>query len=119
MRPGTCAAGGCAFDQADIAAATDYAVAHGAAVINYSLGGALALDPSLSALAQAAAADRIVVFAAGNGGQAEPTFPALFAANSRPTGSRSRSARSMPAISSRASAIGPGAPAITIWSRRA
>ena len=28
--PGSCASGGCAFEQSDVAAATDYAVARGA-----------------------------------------------------------------------------------------
>ncbi|HSA83062.1 MAG TPA: S8 family peptidase [Geminicoccaceae bacterium] len=80
--PGSCVSGGCAFDQTDVAAATDYAVDRGAEVINYSLGGAPSLDPSLSAaLARAVDARRILVLAAGNEGQAEPTLPARFAAD--------------------------------------
>ncbi|MDF2780787.1 MAG: hypothetical protein K0S96_591 [Geminicoccaceae bacterium] len=81
--PGTCASNaGCAFDQADVAAATDYAVARGAPVINYSLGGATSVGASLEgALTRAADAGTILVFAAGNENAAEPTFPARFAAD--------------------------------------
>jgi Subtilase family len=81
--PGTCASSsGCAFDQADVAAATDHAVARGARVINYSLGGATSVGASLEgALTRAAAAGTILVLAAGNEGAAEPTFPARFAAD--------------------------------------
>jgi subtilisin family serine protease len=43
---GSCAAG-CAFAPADVAEATDYTVVHDADVINYSLGGASVLDPTL------------------------------------------------------------------------
>jgi hypothetical protein len=78
--PDSCASG-CGFDQADVAAATDYAVGHGAGVINYSLGGSVGLGASLEgALARAADAGTILVFAAGNEGAADPTFPAGFAA---------------------------------------
>ena len=74
--PGSCASG-CAFDQADVATATDYAVGRGAGVINYSLGGSTSLGASLEgALARAADAGTILVFAAGNEGAADPTFPA-------------------------------------------
>ncbi|HEX5795259.1 MAG TPA: S8 family peptidase [Geminicoccaceae bacterium] len=81
--PGTCASGaGCAFDQADVAAATDYAVANGARVVNYSLGGGAAGGAALeAALARAADAGTILVLAAGNENAAEPTFPARFAAD--------------------------------------
>ena len=81
--PGTCASSaGCAFDQADVAAATDHAVARGAPVINYSLGGATSVGASLEgALTRAADAGTILVFAAGNENAAEPTFPARFAAD--------------------------------------
>ncbi len=71
---------GCAFDESDVAAATDYAVDHGAQVINYSLGGASSVSPTLqSALAAAADAGVVLVLAAGNDAQADPTFPARFA----------------------------------------
>jgi subtilisin family serine protease len=54
----------------DVAAAIDYAVAHGAQVVNVSVGASVPLagkDPSLdNAVADAAAAGVLVVFAAGN-----------------------------------------------------
>ncbi len=79
--PGTCP-DGCAFDQADLAAATDYAVAHHAQVINYSLGGASSLGATLhDAFARAVDAGTILVLAAGNEGAADPTFPGRFAAD--------------------------------------
>lgn len=80
--PGSCASmAGCAFDQGDVADATDYAVANGARVINYSLGG-VSLDPPLrTAMVQAVDAGTILVLSAGNGAAAEPTFPARFAAD--------------------------------------
>ena len=74
--------GGCAFDQTDLATATDYAVAHGAGVINYSLGGASSLGAPLhDAFGRAVKAGTVLVFAAGNEGAAEPTFPGRFAAD--------------------------------------
>ncbi len=77
--PGSCP-GACAFDQTDVAAATDYAVDQGARVINYSLGGTGSLGGPLSdALARAVDAGRILVFAAGNEGANDPIFPAIFA----------------------------------------
>jgi Subtilase family len=79
--PGTCP-GSCAFDQADVAAATDYAVAHGAQVINYSLGGSSSLGAALhDAFARAVDAGTILVLAAGNEAAAEPSFPGRFAAD--------------------------------------
>ncbi|HEX6110948.1 MAG TPA: S8 family peptidase [Geminicoccaceae bacterium] len=77
--PGSCP-GACAFDPAAVAAATDYAIAHGARVINYSIGGAGSLDGALGdALERAVDAGRIVVLAAGNEGGVDPVFPAIFA----------------------------------------
>jgi hypothetical protein len=85
--PNSCGSGGCAFAPADVADATDHAVTHGAGVINYSLGGASVLDPTLeAALERAADAGRILVFAAGNEGASEPTFPARFAADAQAEG---------------------------------
>ncbi len=79
--PGTCP-GSCAFDQADVAAATDYAVAHGAQVINYSLGGAGSLGAALhDAFARAVGAGTVLVLAAGNEAAAAPSFPGRFAAD--------------------------------------
>lgn len=77
--PGSCPAG-CLFTQDAVADATAYAVASGARVINYSLGGASALAPSLrNALADAAAKGTVLVLAAGNDEAADPTYPARFA----------------------------------------
>mgnify|MGYP001032565545 CR=1 FL=1 len=77
--PGTCP-GSCLFGQGDLAAATDYAVANGARVLNFSLGDAAGLADSFrSSLSDAAEADRVLVFAAGNGGAASPRQPARFA----------------------------------------
>jgi Subtilase family len=77
--PGSCP-GACVFDQADVARATDYAVDHGARVLNFSLGGAGSLDGPLGdAFERAVNAGRILVLAAGNEGGAEPIFPAIFA----------------------------------------
>jgi Subtilase family len=77
--PGSCP-GACVFDEADVASATDYAVDHGARVINYSLGGAGPLDGALGdALERAVAAGRIVVLSAGNEGDDDPIFLAIFA----------------------------------------
>jgi Subtilase family len=84
--PGSCP-GACAFDQADVARATDYAVDHGARVINYSLGGAGSLDGALGdALERAVNAGRIVVLSAGNDGGDDPIFPAIFAGSSEARG---------------------------------
>jgi Subtilase family len=79
--------GACTFDQTDVASATDYAVDHGARVINYSLGGAGSPDGVLGdALERAVAAGRIVVLSAGNAGGDEPIFPAIFAGTSEARG---------------------------------
>jgi hypothetical protein len=86
--PGSCP-GACLFGQGDLAAATDYAVANGARVLNFSLGDAAGLADSFrDSLSDAAEADRVLVFAAGNGGAASPGQPARFATsgNARGTG---------------------------------
>ena len=84
--PGSCPSA-CAFDQADVARATDYAVNHGARVINYSLGGAGSLDGALGdALERAVKAGRIVVLSAGNDGGDDPIFPAIFAGSAAARG---------------------------------
>jgi Subtilase family len=83
---GSCAMG-CVFDQADVAAATDYAVDHGARVLNYSLGGAGSLAGVLGeALEDAVRAGRILVLAAGNDDGDDPIFPAIFAGTSEARG---------------------------------
>ena len=72
----------CAFEDDDIAAAVDFAVANGAGVINISLGGAVPSNATLrTALQNATAAGVIVVVAAGNDGGANPISPALLAAD--------------------------------------
>ncbi|MEZ5859015.1 MAG: S8 family serine peptidase [Geminicoccaceae bacterium] len=77
--PGTCPAA-CLFSQADLATATDYAVANGARVLNFSLGDAPSLASGLrQSLAAAAAADTVLVFAAGNLGLNSPRDPGRFA----------------------------------------
>jgi hypothetical protein len=77
--PGTCP-GTCEFAPTTVASATDYAVAQGARVINYSMGGSGSLDGALGdAFERAVNAGRILVLAAGNDGNADPIFPAIFA----------------------------------------
>lgn len=73
--PGSCAAATptdtsntCLFDDRNIAAGVDHAIASGAAVIDISLGGDPALPVLTSAVARAAAAGVVVVVSAGNGG---------------------------------------------------
>lgn len=84
--PGSCASG-CAFEAQDVAMATNYAATNGARVINYSLGGANEMDDALAeSMASALEAGTIIVFAAGNGGEAEPTFPGRFAIDARARG---------------------------------
>jgi hypothetical protein len=89
--PGTCSSSnGCSFNTTDIATGLDYAVAHGAKIINLSLG----LDtPSpvaiQQALQRAVAAGAVIVAAAGNDGPSAPNpiYPAAFASDSRYVGS--------------------------------
>jgi len=76
---GSCPAA-CLFSQADLATATDYAVANGARVLNFSLGDAPSLATGLrQSLAAAAAADTVLVLAAGNLGLNSPRDPGRFA----------------------------------------
>lgn len=78
--PGTCAPNGCAFRQSDVAEATDYAVAHEADIINYSVGETANLSAELEqALGRAVDAGVVLVFSAGNAGQGEPGTLARFA----------------------------------------
>jgi len=78
--PGTCP-DACSFSQANLAKATDYAVAKGASVLNYSLGGSTGLTNAYrDAMANAAAAGNVLVLAAGNSAAASPGFPGHFAA---------------------------------------
>lgn len=70
--------------QSDIAAGVDWAVAHGAQVLNMSLGGSGYITALLRACDDAAAAGRLVVASAGNSGDGdlatpETSYPAAFA----------------------------------------
>ncbi len=62
----------CQFTDRTIASAIDYAVAHGAKVINLSLGGDPASSLVTTAVSKAAAAGAVIVVAAGNDGAANP-----------------------------------------------
>lgn len=83
----TCPTDGCQFYDSDLAAAVDYAVAHGARVINMSLGGdttqSLAFE---AALTRAKSAGVVVVASAGNDGAGNPGWPARYAVDSRYAG---------------------------------
>ena len=73
--PGSCARTGedddCAYSDASLVDAIEYAVANGASVINMSLGGEVDADPQLEdAVRAAAAAGVLVVISAGNDGDA-------------------------------------------------
>lgn len=65
--------------QANLINAINYAVAHGANVINLSLGGGAYDIRMVQALENAADQGVIVVMAAGNFGEAAPQFPARYA----------------------------------------
>ena len=74
--PGSCPAA-CSFDDSNLASAVNYAVAHGAKIINLSLGGASISSDFQTALANATGHGVIVVAAAGNTGGTQPINPAL------------------------------------------
>ncbi len=76
----------CTFWHSDLATATTYAVTQGAHVLNYSLGGDGLGSPFADALANAAANDRILVFAAGNSAGADPLSPASWSASAEARG---------------------------------
>lgn len=78
-KPGTCETR-CSFTHADLARATDHAVAKGASILNFSLGGSSVSQGFRDALAAAAAQNRVIVAAAGNSSGAEPIDPAHWAA---------------------------------------
>jgi len=65
--------------QKNLVAAINYAVEHGAQVINLSLGGSFNDASTLAALNNAAERGVIVCMAAGNTGASAPQFPAQFA----------------------------------------
>jgi len=80
----------CHFNAADLARGIDYAVAHGAKVINISLA-AYDTDAAQTALIEAAltravAAGAVFTVAASNSGEANPATHALYAADSRYAG---------------------------------
>ncbi|MFB2837553.1 S8 family peptidase [Floridanema evergladense] len=63
----------------DVAAGIRYAVDNGAKVINLSLGGDNTTAVEASAIKYAAEKGAVVVYAAGNESQAQPTYPAKYA----------------------------------------
>ena len=94
--PGSCASSsgssdqsGCSFADSDLARGITYAVAHGARIINLSVGGAT--TPSSAAferaLSAAVSAGVVVTVSAGNEGNANPDNPANYAVDPRYQGS--------------------------------
>lgn len=87
--PGSCTTGGgkstCTFSDDALATGINYAVAHGAKVINLSLGGPGGPDNLAFQNAMQAAVNAGVVFAiaSGNEGSATPDYPAMFAIDPR------------------------------------
>lgn len=76
------------FDDAVLATGIQYAVAHGAKIINLSIGGASPNNAAFqSALLQAVNAGLVVTIAAGNDSAANPDYPALYAIDPRFLGS--------------------------------
>jgi hypothetical protein len=89
--PGTCGStGNCTFSSTDIATGIDYAVAHGAKIINMSFGTETPAPFAMQqAMARAVAAGVALVAAAGNDGAsaANPIWPAAYATDPRFQGS--------------------------------
>lgn len=74
----------CTFQDTDTAAGIEYAIAHGAKVINMSLGGTTPDAPEfLRALGDAVTAGVVVTVSAGNDGTADPEWPARYATDPR------------------------------------
>jgi len=71
--------------QANLINAINYAVAHGANIINLSLGGATASPAELTALSNAASHGVIVCMASGNTGASAPQYPATYAQSASTT----------------------------------
>jgi len=78
----------CNFNDSDIANGIDYAVAHGAKVINLSLGNTTGADTLQFEAALLRAVNAGVVFAisSGNESQANPDYPAMYAVDPRYAG---------------------------------
>lgn len=89
-RPGSCtsAANSCSFDDSALATGITYATAHGARVINLSIGGPGQDTPQFEqALSQAVAAGVVFAISSGNESAANPDFPAMYATDPRYVGS--------------------------------
>jgi hypothetical protein len=87
---GSCTANSdtCSFDPDDLATGINYAVAHGARVINLSVGGPGTLGATFeTALQNAVQAGVVVAISAGNDGGSNPEYPAMYAVDSRYLGS--------------------------------
>ena len=91
--PGTCVnaqgvGGQCAYTGADLATGIDYAVAHGARIINMSIVGPVPWGSAFEqALSRATAAGVVVTAAANNAAKSDPDWPARYAADPRYVGS--------------------------------
>ena len=92
--PGTCAAAtstgdsSCTFSATNLASGIDYAVAHGAKIINLSLGGDGPQGAQFeAAMTRAVAAGVVFAIAAGNASNANPDYPAYYAIDRRYAGS--------------------------------
>ncbi|HWA61984.1 MAG TPA: S8 family peptidase [Caulobacteraceae bacterium] len=74
----------CFFEDADTAAGLEYAIAHGAKVVNMSLGGDTPDSTAfVHALSDAVAAGLVVVASAGNDSATDPSWPARYASDPR------------------------------------
>lgn len=99
--------------QANLIAAINHAVKHGADVINISLGGGGADANMLKALSHAADNGVIVTLAAGNAGANAPQYPARFAQQASSTiavGSTSQNADGSVALFANTNAAGTNTP---------
>ena len=89
--PGTCTSGSkntCSFDDDDLARGIDYAVDHGAKIINLSVGGSTPNSPLfVQALTRAVNAGLVVTVAAGNDSNTSPDYPSQYAVDPRFVGS--------------------------------
>lgn len=84
---GACPSDGCEFTDRELTAAIDYAIAHGARVINLSIGGSGPDDAAFeAALQRAVAAGLVITASAGNDTTASPDWPARYAVDPRYAG---------------------------------